>query len=444
MATFSELEALFVNNSKFREIEAFLARFNPIKVMQASQSEIRNSAILAWLLDPHENHGLNDDFLRTFLAGALRDKESRISALEVLTKDLSDVEIRTEQSPDFEKKSRIDILIDCPKAGWVFVIENKLGSTQSARQLRKYYDGLRSRLEREGREATKIQGIYLTLDAEEPEHESKDSFVSYAHEDYAEQLSFLVKRKRDALSNKIVDFLEYFIEVVMENSAASHPEDERVRDIAKSLYREHRHTIDYIVESGTQTGLVEAFTGLIDGYPDQKYFQIGDARLVLVRSGKRWISFNPIEWQSLFDSADLNSKLNSTTWVGCETWRLPVPVGFWVEIKPTSAGDRIKVAVEVGPLKDRQQRLSLIEKIETRSAEADIQANFSSWAKKPNARYSIFKFKQSKIDPDNLDEINDRICELTKQLIPCITPVSTAISEWILEISSNQNKANTA
>jgi hypothetical protein len=67
--------------------------------MQASQSEIRNSSVLAWLLDPHENHGLGDDFLRAFLTGALKHKEANISALEVLSSDLSDVEVKTEQNP---------------------------------------------------------------------------------------------------------------------------------------------------------------------------------------------------------------------------------------------------------------------------------------------------------------------------------------------------------
>jgi len=436
MPTPLELEALFVNNPEFSQIQAHLGRFNPIRIMQASQSEIRNSAILAWLLDPHENHGLNDDFLRVFLSGALKNKDSHISSLDVISADLFDVEVRTEENPDYGKRSRIDILIDCPTAKWIFVIENKLGSTQSENQLKKYYEGLQSRLKREGRPDTKIQGVYLTLTAEDPEDESKDSFVSYAHEDYAEQLAFLVEQKRDALSNKIVDFLEYFIEVVMENSETNHPEEQRIREIAKGLYRQHRRVIDYIVENGSQTVLTEAFTAMINGYPDRKEFEIGGVPLVLVRSGKRWLSFNPVDWQSLFDSAATELKVDDVTWGGCENWRLPVPVGFWVEIREMNGVHKIKVAIEVGPLKDYPQRILLIEKIEGHIASHNKRAEFRKSAKKPSAKYSIFKSVDKKTNPDDVDQVGEVLKGAIGELIEYIEPINNAISEWVVELSS--------
>ena len=442
MPTPAELEALFVNNPEFSQIQAHLGRFNPIRIMQASQSEIRNSAILSWLLDPHESHGLNDDFLRAFLSGALRNKGSLISSLDVISADLFDVEVRTEENPDYGKRCRIDILIDCPTAKWIFVIENKLSSTQSENQLKKYYDGLKTRLKREGRSDTKIQGIYLTLNAEEPEDESKDSFVPYAHDEYAEQLAFLVEQKRDALSNKIVDFLEYFIEVVMENSEANHPEEQRIREIAKGLYRQHRRVIDYIVENGSQTVLTEAFTTLIIDYPERKEFEIDGVRFILMRSGKRWLSFNPVKWQSLFDSAATDLKVDNLTWGGCENWRLPVPVGFWVQMRETNGVHKLKVAIEVGPLKHYPQRILLIEKIEAHIAAHNKRAEFRKSAKEPSAKYSIFKSKDKKTSPDDVDQVSEMLKGTIGDLIDYVEPVNNAISEWIDEISSHQHPKN--
>ncbi|MFK7867447.1 MAG: PD-(D/E)XK nuclease family protein, partial [Alphaproteobacteria bacterium] len=59
----NEIENLFINNADFSTLNAQLNRFNPIKIMKMESMEIRHSAILAWLLDPNENHGLGDHFL---------------------------------------------------------------------------------------------------------------------------------------------------------------------------------------------------------------------------------------------------------------------------------------------------------------------------------------------------------------------------------------------
>lgn len=286
--------------------------------MQAAQSEIRNSSILAWLLDPNENHGLDDDFLKSFLAGVLKGKNGSISSLEILSADLSDVEIRTEQNPDFNKKTRIDILIECPKCNWIFIIENKLGGSQSANQLNKYYVALKTRLEREGYVGTKLQGIYLTLDAEDPSVEASANFVPASHQDYAEHLNYLVDQKRDSLSYKIVDFIEYFIEVIMDNSSLSQAKEREMQELAKQLYREHRRVIDYIVEHGSQTVLNEAFTQLVGTDSEKETFTVSDVELTRVRGTKKWLSFIPVAWIKLLDEAKQFVNFPAGDWPGCE------------------------------------------------------------------------------------------------------------------------------
>ena len=42
-------------------------RFNLFDVLKISGTEIRHSNVLAWLLDPNENHGLGDAVLRRLL-----------------------------------------------------------------------------------------------------------------------------------------------------------------------------------------------------------------------------------------------------------------------------------------------------------------------------------------------------------------------------------------
>ena len=69
---YKNLERLLINNDQLQELQAYLDRFNPIKVMGMESMEIRHSAILAWLLDPVETHGLGDYFLKAFLSQVLR------------------------------------------------------------------------------------------------------------------------------------------------------------------------------------------------------------------------------------------------------------------------------------------------------------------------------------------------------------------------------------
>jgi hypothetical protein len=432
----SELEALFVNNLEFRQIQAHLARFNPIKVMQAAQSEIRNSSILAWLLDPNENHGLGDDFLKAFLAGALKAKSSHVSALQILSADFSDVEIRTEHNPDINKKTRIDILIDCPRSDWLFIIENKLGSTQSEQQLRKYYDSVRSRLDREDRRSTIAQGIYLTLDGEDPSADVSENFVSYSHQQYAEQLAYLMAQKRDSLAAKIVDFIEYFIEVVMENSPLSPEDEQRMQELAKRLYREHRRVIDYIVQHGSRTVLNEAFSQLVGGDIQEKTFIVKGIELKVVRGTKRWLSFIPIEWLNLLDQAkQCLDPPSAADWPGCENWRLPFPIGFWVELREGAKGFRVTMAMEVGPLSHHKQRVSLINAIEAEAKAQRAKVSFSPSAKEQRSKYSIFKSVNLPTkNEDNPDDLSKDLATAIYTLAPDISIVTKAMAVWVSNI----------
>ena len=108
-----ELESLFVNNESMAKIETYINRFNPIRVMKMERMEIRHSAILSWLLNPGESHGLDDKFLKAFLGEALRGHSSlgSPSALDIARADLRDATVRLEWQ-------NIDIFIYSEKNAW--------------------------------------------------------------------------------------------------------------------------------------------------------------------------------------------------------------------------------------------------------------------------------------------------------------------------------------
>lgn len=432
------LHGLLINNADFRRLHAYLHRFNPIKVMQASRSEIRNSSILSWLLNPHESHGLGADFLREFVAATLKI-QNPLDALRALPADFSDAQVLSETNPDAGDKNRIDILIDCPSQNWLFIVENKIGASQSKNQLLKYYDATKKRLENQNRLDTKIYGVYLTVDGEDPAEEAKDLFTSLAHETYVDILSNLLILKKDSLSQKIVDFLEYFIEAIMEQSPSNLAPELEMRDIAKKLYREYREVIDFIVENGSQTALTEAFAGLSDNSSEGiDRFTVGSTTFELAKTSKNWISFVPVDWHAYLGRNSSKPETDSYRWHGCENWRVALPVGIWVDVRPKDNKHAVYTAIEVGPLLDERDRRSLIETIERVANQQGVKVRFTKSAKQAGAKYSRFQTASRTIEEaDDVSTLQDKVKELVRHIEPTIPVVSQALLEWESYISKS-------
>src|SRR5690554_5379880 len=60
-----------VNNDKLELLKARVNSFNPLKILRVQDYEIRHSNVLAWVLDPNENHNLDDRILKRFLLRVL-------------------------------------------------------------------------------------------------------------------------------------------------------------------------------------------------------------------------------------------------------------------------------------------------------------------------------------------------------------------------------------
>ena len=61
------LEALVVDNPDLERLEALLDQFNIFEAIGAVRQEVRHSDFLAFLLNPQQNHGLGDTFLKRLL-----------------------------------------------------------------------------------------------------------------------------------------------------------------------------------------------------------------------------------------------------------------------------------------------------------------------------------------------------------------------------------------
>jgi PD-(D/E)XK nuclease superfamily len=55
------------NDTTFQQLNQQVNSFNTLKTLKLENHEIRHSNILSWLLNPKENHGLRDHFLRKMM-----------------------------------------------------------------------------------------------------------------------------------------------------------------------------------------------------------------------------------------------------------------------------------------------------------------------------------------------------------------------------------------
>ncbi len=349
--TAEELEAVFVNNPTLTQIESYLSRFNPIRVMRMERMEIRHSAILAWLLDPVESHGLDDRFLKAFLGEALRGQSGlgTPTALDIARTDLRDTVVRREWQ-------HIDIFIYSERNGWGFVVENKYDSSQHEGQLSKYLDRVHAGLGVEA-EHLIVRGVFLTLHDEEPA-DARYAPINYAT--ICQLLGRFVRHEGQLLAAEVRTFLGHYIEILEEEAGLSDQRSE-MEKLAKQLYREHKKVLDFVMEHGSGSDFSVAAESLIGA--DLAYliaFEVDGQKFRFNHLDQRFLSFLPEAWYQAFCQDQFD-------WKGCEKWWAGYPLIVWLQLWPHADGKSGQLAIygEVGPLSEHEFRKDLIGDIQT-------------------------------------------------------------------------------
>ena len=71
------------------ELLPWTGKFNLFDVLKVSRTEIRHSNMLAWLMDPNENHGLGDAFLKGILRRLMEnDLDGKYDVFKILLSDM--------------------------------------------------------------------------------------------------------------------------------------------------------------------------------------------------------------------------------------------------------------------------------------------------------------------------------------------------------------------
>jgi len=412
--SFSDVEGFILNNKDLANINAYLSRFNPIKVMGMERMEIRHSKILGWLLDPRGNHGLGDEFLRRFLSEALRGEYGQdIKSLDVSNTSL----LRTNTYIEW---NRIDIFIECPDQEWAFIIENKIHATQTKNQLLKYRKYVEERFI-----DYQVIGIFLTLEDETPEDER---YCQIQYPSVVTILEALLDQKSDSLSEKISNFIKYYLEIVGELTRMNEKQNE-MEMLARRVYQDNKDVLEYLFEHGNKDefeNAIETFMNPSGSLEKNSRFLIGDTEYEFLYASKNWYRFIPTSWiETLGPTTPEKHKSNDFKWKGCENW-FPYPIVCWIELYGEST---IRLQVEVGPLIDHEMRVDLIHAIKKNLDGEKFQKSATEKNKKYSRFFTIKKTIDDTQDVEKMHKIFNQLFE--KEFLKAKESIHQALIEFV-------------
>ncbi len=225
-----KLKKLIVNNSDLERLERKLNNFNPFKIIKVDEYEIRHSNIIAWLLNPKENHGLGDEFLKKFIGEIVlnnEDREYKASLLKVYLSNFFDMKI-------YREYKNIDILGVSEENKIVLLIENKVKSKESKGQLKRYSEFIENKFK-----DYEIIKVYLTVQGEEA---SEESYISVSYNNVLEIIREILKFNKDNLSSNVFEFISYYIEILEDIVLG----DSDTINLCKKVYKNNRKILEYI------------------------------------------------------------------------------------------------------------------------------------------------------------------------------------------------------
>lgn len=229
------LEALFLDNSSFEELSSKLEVFCPFEAIGMVGQEIRHGFFLHYILNPQRPHGFGSECLRSFMwaaATALREEgSSPIRPLDVHLMDLDTAVVEREHRS-------IDLLVQSPSEKLVVAIELKIDSGEHSGQLGRY----KKIIERDfpSSDGWKQVLLFVTKRGDEPSGTDGEGWCALPLDAVTEALHRALNRGSGHPDAR--QLLGAYISMLRRK----HLTDQRLEDLARDLWREHREVMDFL------------------------------------------------------------------------------------------------------------------------------------------------------------------------------------------------------
>ncbi len=276
------LESFVVDNEDLDKLEAKLAQFNLFEAIGVVRQELRHSNFLAFLLNPSQNHRLDDIFLKRLLKRVLLEADElielndlKISPIDIDIADFKDAEVRREWK-------HIDILIHSPGNHLVCAIENKIDSREHSDQLRRY----RKDISKEYGDCRAIL-IYLSPEGNLP---SDRNWIAYSYYKIAELVDDICENYKSTLGADVYTLMLHYSNLIRRHIVS----ESEIAELCRKIYVKHKQALDIIFEHrpDLQSEIAEKLKEIANQH-------IESHQLIPGNSAKSYIDFQPREWESL-------------------------------------------------------------------------------------------------------------------------------------------------
>jgi len=225
------LELFISNNNDLEFLEDRLKQFNFFEVTGMRNYEIKHSCFLSYILNPLENHGLSNTFLKKFIKSVLLMSEiSLLSPIDIDFYELNNVNVLRE-------KNDIDILILDEVDNLCIVIENKVDSRESENQLKKYHDYINDNYG-----GYKKNFIFLTKNGDDPTHKA---WIPVTYNLIFKIIKDILTIQSKSLGTDIVFALEQYNELI----ARYFMDENDIVNLCQKIYQKHKIALDLIFEN---------------------------------------------------------------------------------------------------------------------------------------------------------------------------------------------------
>lgn len=326
IATLQKLQEFLVHNEEFELLEAKLKEFNPLKVLGIEGYEIRHSNILAWLLNPQENHSFGDNLLKKVICEIILTNENVNTLLSV-----SQVQIRNFYDAEISREwNNIDILVVSKSNKFILLIENKIYAKEYEGQVNKYVNKVK-----EEYPDYQILPVLLTLIDEEIKETENVNYATLSHEQIYTITKFNLELRKENLSTKVYDFINYYLKTL---GVLTMQNNNEIVKLCKDIYKQHKDAIDAI----NSYGIISSLDNVIDE------FKKGKEIIETFRN-------NTMFW---FVPKVFEGKLPKIA----DNWGGGYPVSFWFRF--SQKDNWLGIVLEVGPFTKPQKRVDFMQFID--------------------------------------------------------------------------------
>ncbi len=210
-------------------LSEWTSKFNLFDVLKISRVEIRHSNMLAWLLNPNENHGFGDAILRGFIQFVVTSFSSDADIFDTLLMDCHDFTVQREWHS-------IDILVSSSKEKFVICIENKIDSGEHDNQLNRYRKQVEDTY-------PNYQKMFIYLSPEGGEASDPDNWCAMGYQDV---LSIVENAQR---KTKLLPEAQLLVDNYTATIRRDIVGDEKLAQICAEIYAKHQRALDLIFEN---------------------------------------------------------------------------------------------------------------------------------------------------------------------------------------------------